>query len=232
MIESKRTSVIIPVLNEANIINLTLAQFPSIAPSGDYEIIVVDGDKSGSTINVIAHPGVKRDIAPKGRAMQMNHGVSISSGKNLLFLHADTFLPYNALKKIDAILSSSIVTCGAFELGIRSRRPVYRFIERMVGIRTKITGVPYGDQGIFLKRDLFKQVGGYPEIPIMEDIALMRRLKKENAGFRIIPEKVSTSPRRWEKEGFAGCTARNLLIAAGYLLGANPRTLAKYYRSG
>lgn len=230
VIAAKRISVIIPVLNEAGTINLTLAQFSNISPSITFEIIVVDGDKSGSTINVIAQPGVKTAIAPKGRAVQMNHGVAMASGKSLLFLHADTLLPDNALEKINALLSSSSATYGAFELGIRSRRPFYRFIERMVGIRTRITGIPYGDQAIFLTMDLFKQVNGYPEIPIMEDIALMRRLKKRKAGFRIIPEKVSTSPRRWETEGLAYCTIRNWLMVTSFLLGANPKILAKYYR--
>ena len=230
MIATKRTSVIIPVLNEASTINLTLAQFSSISHGSAFEIIVVDGDRSGSTINVIAHPDVKTAIAPKGRAVQMNHGVTMALGKNLLFLHSDTFLPDNALDKIDTLLSSSSVACGAFELGIRSCRPVYRFIERMVGFRTRITGIPYGDQAIFLTMDLFKQVRGYPEIPIMEDIALMRRLKKQKAGFCIIPEKVKTSPRRWETEGLVYCTVRNWLIVTSYLLGASPKILSKYYR--
>jgi rSAM/selenodomain-associated transferase 2 len=230
VITAKRISVIIPVLNEASIINLTLGQFPNVTPSSTFEIIVVDGDKSGSTINVITHPGVKTAIAPIGRAIQMNHGAAIASGKNLLFLHSDTLLPENALEKINILLSLSFATCGAFELGIRSSKPIYRFIERMVGIRTRITGIPYGDQAIFLTTELFNQVGGYPDIPIMEDIALMRRLRKRKACFRMIAEKVSTSPRRWETEGLVYCTIRNLLMAISFLLGANPKMLAKYYR--
>lgn len=230
MTATKRISVIIPVLNEAGAINRTLAQFPAISPFSVFEIIVVDGDKSGSTINAVTHPGVKTAVAPKGRATQMNQGVSMASGKNLLFLHSDTFLPDKALEKIDALLSSSRAAYGAFKLGINSCKPAYRFIEWMVGIRTRITKIPYGDQAIFLTADLFKQVNGYPEIPIMEDVALMRRLKNQMADFCMIPEKVSTSPRRWEKEGLTYCTLRNWLMTISFLLGADPKILAKYYR--
>ncbi len=230
MAASKRISVIIPVLDEASIINQTLGQFSNISPSTALEIIVVDGDSSGSTINTIKWPGVKTAIAPKGRAVQMNHGVTMASGENLLFLHADTLLPDNALEDINALLSSSSFAYGAFKLGIRSCRPVYRFIEKTVEFRTRVTKIPYGDQAIFLTMDLFREVNGYPEISIMEDIALMRRLKKQKAGFHIIPEKVSTSPRRWETEGLVYCTIRNWLMAIGFFSGISPKILAKYYR--
>ena len=230
MAARKQISVIIPVLNEGGTINLTLRQFSNISTTTSFEIIVVDGDRSGSTIKTIDFPGVKTAIAPKGRAIQMNHGVTMASGKNLLFLHADTFLPNNALENISALLSLTSIAYGAFELGIRSCKPVYRLIEKMVEFRTMITRIPYGDQAIFLTMDLFRQVKGYPEIPIMEDIALMRRLKKQKADFHVIPEKVSTSPRRWETEGLAYCTIRNWLMAIGFLSGINPKILAKYYR--
>ena len=230
MIARKRISVIIPVLNEASIINLTLGQFSALSPSNGVEIIVVDGDRSGSTINAIKYPGIKRAVAPRGRALQMNHGAAMASGEILLFLHADTFLPDNGLKKIDALLFSSSNAYGAFELGIRSRRSVFRLIEWMVAIRTRTTGIPYGDQALFLSAELFRKANGYPEIPIMEDVALMRRLKRQKAVFRIIPDKVSTSPRRWKTEGLVYCTVRNWFMATGFHLGIAPETLAKYYR--
>ena len=228
----KKISIIIPVFGEAERIEGALRQFSHISPHTDpHEIIVVDGDTRGGTIRAITRPDIITAIGPRGRAWQMNHGASLASGEVLLFLHADTLLPADALPKITAALSGRAIAWGAFELGIASTRPVYRLIEATVRIRTRFTRIPYGDQAIFLTRQLFHQAGGYPRIPIMEDIALARRIRKQSAEIFILPEKVSTSPRRWEAEGIAYCTLRNWLLVTCYFLGARPETLAKYYRS-
>ena len=226
-----RISVIIPVYHEAQGINRTLLQFSRISRNTAHEIIVVDGDREGGTIRSISDPFVKTTVAPKGRAVQMNHGAMAASGDILLFLHADTILPANALALIQSTLFATATAYGAFELGIASDKPVYRLIEATVRIRTRVTGIPYGDQAVFLTKDVFDRAGGYPEIPIMEDVALMRRLKKRKAGICIIPEKVYTSPRRWESEGIVRCTLRNWLLATCFLLGASPEKLAKYYKT-
>jgi rSAM/selenodomain-associated transferase 2 len=222
-----KISIIIPVLNEADIIDRTLGQFSSALP---HEIIIVDGDPSGSTIGTINTPGIISAKAPKGRASQMNHGAKLASGNALLFLHADTLLPQDALTEIAVSLSGGSVQWGAFDLGIESDRLFYRLIETTVRIRTAITRIPYGDQAIFLTKDLFRRMGGYPRIPIMEDVALMRRVKKSGVAGCRIPKKVGASPRRWEREGIIRCTLRNWLLIASYLLGGRPGLLAKHYR--
>lgn len=226
-----RISIIIPVLNEASVINRTLAQFVDMPGTNTPEIIVVDGEENAGTINAIKNKSVKAVLTSKGRGLQMNRGAEIASGDILLFLHADTILPSNALKKIQSALDEAPGSYGAFGLGIDGVKPAYRLIEGMVGIRTRITGIPYGDQAIFLKKALFDSVGGYPEIPIMEDVALTQRLKRRNTRIILISDKVRTSARRWETEGILYCTIRNWLLVTCFLCGANPKVLAKYYRS-
>lgn len=228
----KKISVIIPALNERAVIGHTLKQFSNIPiDTVLHEIIVVDGDRNGSTIKAVTNPAVITATAPKGRALQMNHGAGLASGEILLFLHADTLLPPGGLRRITDALSGSSAEWGAFDLEIASGRLVFRFIEAVVRIRTAITRIPYGDQAVFLTKDLFSRAGGYPKIPIMEDVALIRRVKKLGATGCRVPEKVYTSPRRWETEGVVYCTLRNWLLLICYLLGARPETLAKYYRS-
>lgn len=228
----KKISVIIPALNEAAVIGRTLQQFSGISfDTVPHEIIVVDGDSNGSTLRAVTNPAVITDTAPKGRALQMNHGASLASGEIFLFLHADALLPPDALQKIIQALSGTTAEWGAFDLGIASGRPAYRLIEAAVRFRTAITRIPYGDQAVFLARDLFDRAGGYPQIPIMEDVALMRRVRKLGAAGCRIPDKVSTSPRRWETEGIVYCTLRNWFLLTCYLLGARPEVLAKYYKA-
>jgi len=225
-------SIIIPVLNEAETIGRTISQFQNAAPKdAGAEIIVVDGDMAGSTLRAVKDPGVITAVSPRGRASQMNHGAGLASGDILLFLHADTLLPAGAPSKIAAALSGARAEWGAFDLGIASSRLAYRIIEASVRIRTAVTRIPYGDQAIFLTRDLFHRAGGFPPIPIMEDVALMRRIRKLGAAGCRIPEKVATSPRRWQREGILYCTLRNWLLVTCFFLGARPETLAKYYRS-
>jgi len=120
-------------------------------------------------------------------------------------------------------------TGGAFELGINSGRRVFRLTEKFVSLRTGLTRIPCGDQAIFVKREVFNGINGFKEIPIMEDVDLMRRIRKSGHKIYIIPEKVKTSPRRWEREGVLYCTLRNWAIVILYLLGAKPEKLVKYY---
>jgi len=222
-------SFIIPVLKEASLINNTIRHLQEISLRYDAEIIVVDGDAEATTLKCIQEKQVKKLVSPKGRGTQMNKGASVAGGDVFLFLHADTELPADALGLISAVLDDPVCGGGAFDLGIKSDRPVFRLIERMVFLRSRITNIPYGDQTIFMRREVFKKLGGYREIPIMEDVELMRRMKRIGYTVRIIPEKVLTSPRRWEREGVLSCTLRNWTLMTLYLLGWDPEKLAKYY---
>ena len=222
-------SIILPVLNESPIINQTIEHIYRLGHGFDLEVIVVDGDTEGGTVYRIKDERVTKVISPKGRGRQMNKGASVATGDILLFLHTDIELPENAFRTISAVIDRKQYVGGAFDLGIKSGRLIFRLIEKMVYIRTRLTGIPYGDQAIFIKKDFFAGMKGYQEIPIMEDVELMRRIKKSGYKICIIPQKVSTSPRRYKKEGVIFCTLRNWILMSLYLLGVEPEKLVKYY---
>jgi rSAM/selenodomain-associated transferase 2 len=222
-------SVIIPVFNEAPIINQTIEHVYRTGSGFDIEVIIVDGDVHGSTMKAVTNMQVMQMTSDRGRGRQMNKGASAAGGEILLFLHADTELPANAFEIISSLLDAEEYVGGAFDLGIQSGRLIYRVIEKVVSIRTRLTRVPYGDQAIFMKKDSFEKLKGFPEIPLMEDIALMRHLKKSGHKICIIPQKVQTSPRRFEREGVLFCTLRNWILISLYLLGVKPERLERFY---
>lgn len=226
---SDAISVILPVWKEASIINHTIGNILSSECRGNVEIIVVDGSAEGETIRAVQNKKVQKIVSEKGRSQQMNAGATIARGGILLFLHADTLLPRNALHAISSIMQKKELVGGAFDLGIDSPRPVFRLIETAASLRSRITRIPYGDQGIFIRKDYFHAIGGFKEIPLMEDVDLMRRIKKAGDKICILPLKVKTSPRRWEKEGIVRCTLRNWALIILYCLGFSPEKLAKHY---
>ncbi len=225
-----KLSIVIPVLNESALIEPLLAHLSSLKSPEPVEMIVVDGDPGGGTVRAITRPGVQTLIAPRGRGVQLNAGARAASGDALLFLHADTRLPADALPKIMHTLAHREQVAGAFSLAIASNRRAFRLIERAVGVRSRITRIPYGDQALFLRRDLFFRAGGFRDLPLMEDVDLVRRVKKSGARIVILPDSVRTSPRRWLAEGILYCTLRNWLLMALYLAGVSPDRLLKYYR--
>jgi rSAM/selenodomain-associated transferase 2 len=222
-------SIVIPVLNEASVINHTVEHLCRIRSGFDVEVIVVDGDPHGATLSAIHHKDVIKVLSPRGRGTQMNKGASVSKGELLLFLHTDTELPEDAFSIITSFMQNTRFVGGAFDLGIDSRRPVFRLIERMVFVRTRITNVPYGDQAIFMQREFFHELNGFKDIPLMEDVELMKRIKRRGYRICIIPQKIKTSPRRWEREGVFYCTLRNWALISLYSLGVSPEKLVKFY---
>lgn len=226
---SDTISVILPVWKEVSIINHTIGNILSSEYRGDMEIIVVDGSAEGETTHAVQNKKVQKIVSEKGRSQQMNAGATIARGGILLFLHADTLLPRNALHAISSIMQKKELVGGAFDLGIDSPRSVFRLIETAASLRSRITRIPYGDQGIFIRKDYFHAIGGFKEIPLMEDVDLMRRIKKAGDKICILPLKVKTSPRRWEKEGIVRCTLRNWALITLYCLGFSPEKLTKLY---
>jgi len=224
-----RISIVIPVFQESAIINDTLTRLPCPTQTPNLEIIVIDGDSAGATLATIQKADIIKATAPKGRSFQMNRGASLATGNILLFLHADTKLPENALDTLRQVLNRSDAVAGAFELGIDSPAPKYRIIEIAVKLRTHFTKIPYGDQAIFINRLLFKKIGGYPEVVLMEDIALMQRVKQHGGKIVILPSRVRTSARRWEKEGVFYCTLRNWLLVSLFYCGVSTERLKKFY---
>ena len=227
---SKDISIIIPVLNETEIINKCLMHLTEIISSARCEIIVVDGSPAGNTIQSITVSHIKKIISLPGRGIQMNAGARCATGKILLFLHADTLLPVKSIQHILWAVNHPGVAAGAFDLGIDSDKPIFRITEKYVFLRSRITRIPYGDQAIFLKEKVFVALGGYREIPIMEDIDLMQRLKQAGYKIKFISEPVRTSPRRYEIEGILFGTVRNILLSAMFYLGVCPATLKRFYK--
>ncbi|MBF0557543.1 MAG: TIGR04283 family arsenosugar biosynthesis glycosyltransferase [Nitrospirae bacterium] len=223
-------SIIIPVLNEASIINRTIDGILDLPFGGKVEVIVVDGSPHAETLNSIERQGIKKVVSQAGRSYQMNVGALDADGEILLFLHADTELPRDALEIISSVMRKGEFVGGAFDLGIESEKPVFRLIEMAASIRSRVTRIPYGDQAIFVRREYFRAIGGFSEVPLMEDVEFMRRIKWAGDKIYIIPKKVKTSARRWEKEGVFCCTLRNWALITLYSAGVPPARLAAFYK--
>jgi len=223
-------SIVIPVLDEADRINSLICHLRTQSSENLLEIIVVDGDPRGETIKVVHDGNVISTTADQGRARQMNAGAAIAGGEVLIFLHADTLLPAEALNKISRILENKKYVGGAFNLGIDSDRILLKYAALHASIRSRINRIPYGDQAIFIRKSYFDKIGGFKEIPLMEDVDLMRRIKKRGDKIYIFSDQVMTSPRRWEKEGVVYTTIRNRILTSLYFLGVGPGKLVKYYR--
>jgi rSAM/selenodomain-associated transferase 2 len=223
-------STIVPALHESDKINFLVEHLQGLKSSQDAEIIVVDGNPNGDTIQAIGSDRVKKMVAPRGRARQMNAGASLAKGEILIFLHADTELPPNALDTINSAMAQGGYVGGAFELGFNSEKMRFRVLARLASLRCRLTGIPYGDQAIFIKTHYFNALGGYRNIPLMEDVELMRRIKRRGDKIRIVPQKVRTSPRRWEQEGFVYVNVRNAFLFFSYIFGVSPDKLASFYK--
>jgi rSAM/selenodomain-associated transferase 2 len=223
-------SIIIPVLHENTVIRETIGRIGSLARGREAEIIIVDGDPAGGTLRTIPDGSVRKLLSKPGRGAQLDRGAGAASGEILIFLHADTKLPPDALIRIGDALRDGTLAGGAFELAIDSPRPVFRLIERAASIRTRLTRIPYGDQAIFLRRSRYRSLGGFRDLPIMEDVDLMRRLKQAGERIAILPERAVTSARRWEREGVVTATLRNWLLVTLFLCGVDAGRLVRWYR--
>ncbi len=213
-------SVIIPTLDEAASIRRAIAS----ARGADVEIIVADGGSADPTGVLAQAAGARVIVAAGGRAAQQNAGAAASRGEALLFLHADTLLPPGWSEQVRAILSAEGVALGAFRLAIGGATVAERLIASGANWRSRWLAQPYGDQGLFLARASFEQLGGFRPLPIMEDWDLACPLVV------LAPTAVTTSPRRWRRLGPVRTTLVNAVVLAGYRLGVPPHRLARFYR--
>lgn len=225
--ESPKISIIIPVLNEASNIRLVLASLQNVA---NVEVIVVDGGSQDETVQIARFLGVKVVCSAAGRAHQMNAGAISATGDILLFLHADTRLPTGFETMVPLALAQSGTIAGAFSLRIDGNMRSLRLVEKMVNWRSRNISLPYGDQAIFLKAAVFHDIGGFPDLPIMEDFELMLRLRRLGR-IAIVPASVLTSARRWQKLGVVKTTFINQVVIIGYFLRVPPSQLVRWYRS-
>ncbi|MBW4468595.1 MAG: TIGR04283 family arsenosugar biosynthesis glycosyltransferase [Pegethrix bostrychoides GSE-TBD4-15B] len=223
-------SVIIPVLNEANGIERVIQALQTQTLQTSLEVIVVDGGSCDETVALASALGVQVILAEQGRAAQMNAGAKVAAAEILLFLHADSILPPQFVASVQQVLAQPNTIAGAFELRIAAPEPSLRWIERGVNWRSRWLQLPYGDQAIFLKAKTFRQLGGFAQLPIMEDFELVRRLQKLGK-IAIAPCAVTTSARRWQKLGMVKTTAINQLVILAYFLGVPPAHLARWYGS-
>lgn len=221
-----KISIIIPTLNEAN----ELPRILETARRGQpHEIIVVDGASTDETVNVArSEDGIVLD-APRCRAVQMNRGAAISTGEYLLFLHADTLLPPDYAIHVPSVLGRPGVVGGAFEFSITGNLAGKRLVELTTNWRARHWQRPYGDQALFVRHEVFRQLGGFPEMPIMEDYEFVRRLKRLGK-IVIAPSPAVTSGRRWRRQGWMRTTMINKIIVQAYHLGVSPARLAAWYR--
>lgn len=224
----RRISIIIPALNEAASIGATLAPLQPLRARG-HEVVVVDGGSADGT------PELARPLADcvvrsaRGRAMQQNAGAAVAAGGILLFLHADTLLPEGADARVLDGLRQSGRGWGRFDVRLSGAHPMLRVVERMIGLRSRLTGIATGDQAIFVRRDWFRRAGGFPSIPLMEDVALSKTLRRMGPPL-CLRDRVVTSSRRWEERGVWRTMALMWRLRLEYALGADPARLAERYR--
>jgi len=222
-----RISIIIPTLNEADSIVSALNRLKPFRMAG-HEVIVVDGGSNDETVNM-ARPLTNNVItSAPGRALQMNIGAKQATGEVMWFLHADTLVPENAAGLILGVFENQETQWGRFDIRLSGKQPLLRLVERLMNLRSRITGIATGDQGIFVRREAFESVGGFAPIPLMEDLDISKRLKK-NSWPCCLDTKLVTSSRRWEENGILRTILLMWRLRLAYTLGARPEQLVNHY---
>ncbi len=218
-------SIIIPALDEAAAIADTIA---AASAAGPHEIIVVDGGSLDRTREIAAALGCRVVAAPRGRAMQMNAGAAAATGDVLLFLHADTLLPSEGLTELARALARKDTVGGRFDVHLDGAEPIFRVVETLMNVRSRVTGIATGDHALFVRRSVFDALGGYASIPLMEDVEFSARLKRCG---RVVclRSRVRTSVRRWRELGPWRTIVRMWWLRTRYALGTSPDRLAQRY---
>jgi len=222
-----KISIIIPVLNEAEGITQTLSALQEFRAKG-HEVVVVDGGSNDATAQLSQTLSDQVISSSRGRSRQMNDGAGAATGDVFLFLHADTHLPDEADTLIVERLERDNKDWGRFDVRLSGRHLLLRLTGFIMNLRSRLTGICTGDQGIFVRRDLFEKVGGFPQIDLMEDITLTRRLKRHGPPL-CLRQTVVTSSRRWEKNGILRTVFLMWRLRLLYFLGLSPERLARIY---
>ncbi len=218
-------SVVIPVLNEADTVAWTLTQ---LRQAGECQSIVIDGGSEDETVSIARlHADVVLS-APRGRARQMNAGSQVAEGEALLFLHADTALPHGFPHMLAAVLDNRAVIGGRFDVRLDAAGWSFRMIETMMNLRSRVTKISTGDQAIFVRREVFHKIGGYPDIALMEDVEFSLKLKQAGE-IACLRERVTTSARRWQRDGVTRTIVKMWMLRLCHFLGVSPTRLRAYY---
>lgn len=220
-------SIVVPVLDEANRLGALLAELARDCPG--VEVVVADGGSRDGSMEIAARaPGVRLVSGDRGRARQMNAGAARATGETLLFLHADTHLPPGAVEAVQDALANPSVVYGRFDVRFDRSGAAFRMIAGLMNLRSRRTGICTGDQAIFVRRSAFERLGGYPEIALMEDIEITRRLKRIGR-FAPLGVHVTTAARRWEENGVARTIVLMWTLRALYFCGIGPDRLHRWY---
>jgi len=219
-------SIIIPALNEAAGISAQLDALHAVREQG-VELILADGGSSDDTVAQARDRVDRIVVSGRGRAVQMNAGAARARGTTLLFLHADTHLPDAAVAAIHQAIDAGALW-GRFDVRIAGAHPLLRVVEQMMNWRSRLTGIATGDQAIFVRHDRFIAIGGYPELSLMEDVALTTKLKRVGAP-ACLNERVLTSGRRWEEKGVLRTIILMWRLRAAFFFGAHPDKLSRRY---
>jgi rSAM/selenodomain-associated transferase 2 len=221
-----RLSVIIPARNEQAGIGATLERLQGLRRRG-HQVLVVDGGSHDNTVARCAGLADTVIAGRAGRAVQMNAGAALADGDILLFLHADTRVPANIDKQIIAALAEHS-GWGHFDVRLSGRHPLLRLVESLMNLRARLSGIATGDQGLFVSRCLFDTLGGFPDIPLMEDIAFSRQLKRVRRP-HCLRTRLVTSSRRWERQGVLATIFKMWVLRLAYSLGVPAAQLARHY---
>jgi rSAM/selenodomain-associated transferase 2 len=217
-------SVVIPTWNEASNLSAALEALGRAA-----DVVVADGGSADRTKEIAQQAGARVVCCERGRAHQMNRGAEAAEGDALLFLHADAILGAGWHEALVGALRDRSVVGGSFQLRIRSPRRLLALVARGSNLRARYLGMPYGDQGIFVRRTAFRTVGGFPEVPFLEDVVLIRKLRRLGS-LRQLDVAVTTGSRHWEDLGVLRTTLLNWAMVVAYFSGVSPGTLEPYYR--
>jgi len=217
-------SIIIPTLNEASCLAETLRQLRAEQP---HEIIVVDGGSTDATLEQ-ARAADHWLAGPPGRAAQMNRGAAAARGAILLFLHADCTLELSSLPAVERCLGRRGIAAGCFQMSVQADGLAFRAIDYCATARVRLTGLCYGDQGLFVERKLFERIGGFPPLGFMEDVFICKTLRRHGR-LEVVDKKILVSPRRWQRMGVVRQTLRNWTLTALAAAGVHPDRLARFY---
>jgi len=227
-----KITVIVPTLNEEGLMEQVLGQFGPPGSAGsdgpDVEVIVADGGSIDRTVGVAEGLGAEVVVTAPGRGAQMDRAARSATGDILLFLHADTMLPGGWKEAVERAMARPGVVAGAFRLSIGAPGPWFRVVEFVARQRARFLGLVFGDQALFVRRDVFFSIGGFRGLPLMEDVDCVKRLRKEGV-VALLEERVITSPRRWTRGGRLKNTLKNWLFLLLYRAGLPPARLYKWY---